>query len=47
MNQILKLLVAECVEPKAELGDKRRQEQDEYKIARKLFILRVPEDFTY
>jgi hypothetical protein len=25
----LKLLVAECVEPKAELGDKRRQEQDE------------------
>jgi hypothetical protein len=29
MNQILKLLVAECVEPKAEFGDKRRQEQDE------------------
>jgi hypothetical protein len=25
----LKLLVPECVKPKAELGDKRRQEQDE------------------
>jgi len=28
-RMILKLLVAECVEPKAKLGDKWRQEQDE------------------